>query len=265
MLKNNFGFCIIFISYLFSSCSVNKASSDDSLQQIFEKYNSKGCFSFLNNSTGEITVYNIGSDTTRFAPGTSFHIPLSLFALQYGTVPNENSNMQSSDSAQKLQCTSLISAFQNNADSCFSLLAKKMTEPTFKKWIDSLHYGNTKTGKDFSNCWNDNSLKISPDEQLGLMKKLYFDQLPFRQSVQKTVRDMMKAEDNNLYTLSWKLSEPIKTADGTYASWVTGWIEENRHVYFFVTYAESSVNNKDNSASITKDILRKYEFFQGKK
>ena len=210
-------------------------------------------------------MYNIGADTTRYIPSTSFHIPLSLFALQSGIIPNENTSIQSGDSTQKIQCASLISAFQNNEDSCFSMIAKKMTEPVFKKWLDSLHYGNTKTGKDFSQCWNDKSLIISPDEQLGLMKKLYFDQLPFRQSVQKSVRDMMKAEDNNLYTLSWKQSNPIKTIDGTYSSWVTGWIEENRHVYFFVTYAESTVQNKDNTASITKDILRKYEFFQGKK
>jgi beta-lactamase class D len=265
MQKIIFFSCLTIILLSISSCSVNKAKSDDSLQQIFEKYNSKGCFSFLNNATGEITVYNIGSDTTRYIPGTSFHIPLSLFALQNGTVPDENSVIQSTDSTQQMQCTSLTSAFQNNADSCFTLIAKKMKEAAFKKWMDSLHYGNTNTGKNFLQCWKDRSLKISPDEQLGLMKKLYFDQLPFRQSVQKSVRDMMKVEDNNLYTLSWKQSEPIKTTEGTYSSWVTGWIEENRHVYFFVTYAESTVQNKDNSASITKDILRKYEFFQGKK
>jgi beta-lactamase class D len=54
-------------------------------------------------------------------------------------------------------------------------------------------------------------------------------------------------------------------ADGKFSSWCTGWIEENRHVYFFVTYVESSQGSNNISAQITRQILTQYEFFQGKK
>lgn len=254
-----------FFTILLYACSVNKANTDDTLKAVFDEYGSTGCFTFLNNATGEITVYNMGGDTTRYTSGSSFHIPLSLFALQTGTLANEEQIIPNIDSTQAVTCSSLINAFKQDQDSCFKQLANKLTKPLFQQWLDSLHYGNAATGNDFANCWANNSLTISPDEQLGLMKKLYFDQLPFRKSVQQAVREMMKAEDSNLYTLSWKRGKPIKLASGNYGNWALGWIEENRHVYFFVTYAESAKENSNAASDITRKILTKYGFFQGKK
>jgi beta-lactamase class D len=43
-----------------------------------------------------------------------------------------------------------------------------------KQWIDSLHYGNMNIGNRIDSFWVDNSLKVSPDEQLGLVKAIVF-------------------------------------------------------------------------------------------
>ncbi len=48
----------------------------------------------------------------------------------------------------------------------------------------------------------------------------------------------------------------------------SGWIEENRHVYFFVTLVKSPDKNIDMQAvrmSITKGILSELGFFKGEK
>ena len=47
------------------------------------------------------------------------------------------------------------------------------------------------------------NLKISPDEQLGMMSKLYFDQLPFQKYAQEMVSNMMLQEDDSLYKFSY--------------------------------------------------------------
>ena len=47
--------------------------------------------------------------------------------------------------------------------------------------------------------------------------------------------------------------------------WVVGWIEENRHVYFFVTLIKTADKNigQNVKMNITKEILKKLGFFKG--
>ena len=47
--------------------------------------------------------------------------------------------------------------------------------------------------------------------------------------------------------------------------WVVGWIEENRHVYFFVTLVKTPDKNIDLNVrlNITKGILKQLGFFKG--
>jgi beta-lactamase class D len=50
--------------------------------------------------------------------------------------------------------------------------------------------------------------------------------------------------------------------------WVCGWIEENKHVFFFVTMINAGKQNIDaeiSTENITRNILSKYGFFLGKK
>ena len=136
-----------------------------------------------------------------------------------------------------------------------------------KSFIDSLSYGNKQIAGTVDSFWLNNSLKISPDEQLGLMKQLYFDQLPFRASVQESVRKMMLQEDNTLYKLSYKTGWGFDEKNNN-IGWVAGWIEENRHVYFFVTLVKSpdpALDMINIRMNITKDILKHFGFFEGKK
>ena len=60
-----------------------------------------------------------------------------------------------------------------------------------------------------------------------------------------------------------------KTGEGSDHSnaiaWVVGWVEENKHVYFFVTLVKASGRNDLPSVSmkISKSILQKFGFFRG--
>ena len=77
----------------------------------------------------------------------------------------------------------------------FQQIARSIGRDTLRAWMDSLQYGNKNLGTHIDSFWLDNSLKISPDEELGLVKKLYFHQLPFRVSVQDMVKKMMVQEN----------------------------------------------------------------------
>jgi beta-lactamase class D len=255
----------------FYSCSVNKAKIDNELKQFYsETSETEGCFSMLDNSTGEITVYNMSLDTTRFSPASTFIIPLSLISLQTGAVTDEKMviPINSSDSANSNvpKQLNIVDAFKQNSFPFFYNVSNKIRHDTLSAWIDRLSYGNKASGKNLDSFWMNNILKISPDEQLGLLKHLYFDQLPFRKSVHLLVREMMVKEDNSAYKLSY-CSSTNKDEKNNIIFWCMGWVEENRHVYFFVNLEKSSGNNvmKKDSMGASRKILEHFGFFKGKK
>ncbi|HMX37057.1 MAG TPA: class D beta-lactamase, partial [Ferruginibacter sp.] len=66
-LKLIFAACLV----LLASCTVNKATNDESLKKYFDENKVDGCFTMLNNADGEITVYNMKFDTMRFSPAST--------------------------------------------------------------------------------------------------------------------------------------------------------------------------------------------------
>ncbi|MDQ6890214.1 MAG: penicillin-binding transpeptidase domain-containing protein, partial [Bacteroidota bacterium] len=138
---------------------------------------------------------------------------------------------------------------------------------TMQHWIDTLQYGNKNISGPIDSFWLNNTLKVSPDEQLGLVKRLYFDKLPFQKRTQQIVRDVMLREDNTLYKLSYKTGWGFDES-GNAIGWLVGWIEENRHVYFLVTLIKSPDKNIDMKTvrlNITKGILKELGFLKGEK
>ena len=74
-------------------------------------------------------------------------------------------------------------------------------------------------------------------------------------------------ESNSNYSLSYKTGLGI-TEKGVALGWIIGWIEENRHPYFFVL----QIDNPDKNFNIVplrlkilKDILKQHGFMEGKK
>jgi beta-lactamase class D len=259
------------------SCTVNKATNDESLKKHFDAHNVDGCFTMLNNADGEVTVYNMKYDTMRFSPASTFKIFNSLVGLETGVITNEKMQIKwdgrvrifpGGDTATKWnKDMDMTEAFKVSSVPYYQEVSRRIGRDTMQRWIDSIGYGNRDISGPIDSFWLNNTLKISPDEQLGFVKKLYFDQLPFRKSVQQMVRDVMLQEDNTAYKLSYKTGWGFDT-DKKAIGWVVGWIEENRHVYFFVTFIKAPSGNTDIGSirvNITKAILKQYGFFEGKK
>jgi beta-lactamase class D len=258
--------CLVFIN----SCSVNKAKIDNDLKKYFDAKNVDGCFTMLNNTDGKITVYNMGLDTMRLTPASTFKIANALIGLQTGIITDEKMVIKwdaiSRTNQEWNKDLTLTEAFKVSSVPYFQEVARRIGKDTMKHWIDSLSYGNKNIEGAVDSFWLNNQLKISADEQLGFLKKLYFDQLPFRNSVQQQVRDMMLQEENTLYKLSYKTGWGFDEKKNN-VGWVAGWIEENRHVYFFVTLVKSpdiAIDMKSVRLNITKDILKDLGFLQGR-
>ncbi len=224
----------------------------------------------LNNADGSVRVYNMALDTLRVLPASTFKIANALIGLQTGVVTDEtmvipwDKVVRSNKDWNK--DLNLKEAFKVSSVPYFQELARRIGRDTMQRWVDSIAYGNKNLQGPIDSFWLNNQLKISPDEQLGFLKKLYFDQLPFRKTVHQTVRDMMLQEDNTMYKLSYKTGWGFDEQNNN-IGWVAGWIEENRHVYFFVTLVKSpdaNIDMKSVRLAITKDILKHLGFLEGK-
>ena len=263
-----FIYFLFFISLV--SCSVNRANVDDSLKKYFDDNKVDGCFTMFNNSDGKVTVYNLNLDTTRLLPASTFKIVNSLIGLETGVITDEKmvikwDGIKRSNEDWNKDMT-MEQAFKVSCVPYYQEVARRIGKDTMKFWLDSLGYGNKDLGDKIDTFWLDNHLKISADEQLGLLKHLYFDQLPFQKRTQQIVRDVMMQEDNTAYSLSYKTGWGFDEKHNN-IGWLVGWVEENKHPYFFVTVVKSSDPSIDMKAvrlNITKGILKQLGFFNGR-
>ena len=271
----------VIIALLFTACSTNNVTVGDSMKQYFDSAGVRGDFGLLDNGQGHFTIYNLARfRDSAFVPGETFDIVLSLLAIQTGVAKDEHTyvigneprlaDVVADDPRWGAPRMTLAQAFRASADSDilgFRDLARMLGRDTVKKWIDSLRYGNKDIGGFKDSFWLTGSLKINSDEQLGLIKKLYFGQLPFYRRSQEAVRSMMLTESNSNYKLVYKTGG-VKPPGGPAIGWVMGWVEENKHPYFFVLNLESDRADADLAGTgleLVKKLLRPMGFFEGKK
>ena len=255
-------FIIFLIPVFFAACSTNNVTVDNSLQRYFDTAGVRGDFGLFDNGQGHFTIYNLSRfRDSAYSPGGTFAILESVIAIQTGAVKDSNSIVSA-------QGETFSEAFRAPAnDSFFLQLAARLGKDTLRKWIDSLRYGNKDLGHYPAAFWLDNSLAITSDEQLGLIKKLYFDQLPFFQRSQQIVRRMFPAERNSNYQLVYKTGQ-VTDGRGHAIGWVLGWVEENKHPYFFSLNLESAdptARLDSVGIQLVKKILAPMGFFEGKK
>jgi beta-lactamase class D len=161
---------------------------------------------------------------------------------------------------------SMYTAFRLSCPPWYQEMATRIGKDTLQQYLDTLSYGNKKIST-VDTFWLDNSLKIKPDEQLGLVKKLYFNELPFHKINQEIVKRAMLFEDNTQYKLSYKTGWGYKE-NGASLAWCVGWIEENKHPFFFVLNIETPDKTADIPTirmKLLKDILHQLEFMKGRK
>jgi beta-lactamase class D len=272
---------LLFAPLLLAACSTNNVTVDDSLGRVFDSAGVKGDFGLFDNGQGRFTIYNLSRFRDSMYPAAqTFDILQSLIAFQTGVLKDEKEAdlfidtlvVDSMHPGQKVVINKPITyvrAMQDRShlyDVAFQKLADRIGIDTLKKWVDSLQYGDKNIRTDSGHVLI-RDIKINSDQELGLMKKLYFDQLPFFRRPQQLVNDMLSKEGNSNYKLVYKTG---RSADlpGPSIGWVMGWVEENGHPYFFVVNVESpdgQANIEDIGIQVAKNILSRLGFFRGKK
>jgi beta-lactamase class D len=260
-----------FLVILLVSCSPKNFVEDDSLKKFFDENKTRGCFALYNNATNNFTIYNLKRyRDSSYLPASTFKIVNSLIGLQEGKIVNDSMVIKWDGVKRPVDSwnkdLTMYEAFRVSSVPYYQEVARRIGKERMQLWLDSIGYGSKKITSNIDSFWLDNSLKITPDEELGLVKKLYFNQLPFFASNQEIVKRAMLFENDANYRLAYKTGWG-KTENGNHLAWIVGWVEENNHPYFFVLNFESAVPNADIPAirmNILKGILKQLGFLQGK-
>ena len=236
----------IFIVLVYA-CNPNNVKNDTAIAQLMDSAGMQGNFALLENGTEQFTIHNLSNykDSAAAPLNTFFIIPV-LIGLDKGIVNHHDTLLNLNDSAQ-----------------LYKAIIAKIGRQQILKVLDSLHYGKGIASADSTHFWEDGSLVITPDEQLGLIKRIYFKELFFQKKSQEKIKKIILMEDNSNYRLSYITG--IDTTAGKNTAWVLGYVEENQHPYFFVlnTKANTSTNLTDNNINLLKKILLQQGFLKG--
>jgi beta-lactamase class D len=268
-----------------SSCERDNILKQDQWDGIFKKYGvDSACFELSDNSHDQVLIYNLERCSRRFSPASTFKIMNSLIALESNIAPDENLIIKWDGVTRRDTWNKDMNMREAMKVSCvpyYQELARRIGDVEMKKWIDTIRYGNKNINGAIDMFWLNDTLLISPDEQVGFMKKLYFDKLPMSQRSQRIVRSLMLQEDSTDYKLYYKTGTKMDDSDPRHITmaWIVGFVERketqkgvvtkkeetNYRPYFFAMNFETpdtTMNTMDVRKAILKDILRERQILK---
>ena len=174
------------------------------------------CFILRDHTHEEVYYYNKERCTERFSPASTFKIFNSLVALQTAIAPDEQLIIKW-DSVKRWnenwnKDMNMREAFKLSNAAYYQEIARRIGADYLQHYIDTVQYGNKRMGGKIDEFWLNDTLQISADEQLGFVKRLYFDELPFSERAQRIVRSMMLQETKKDGS---DIIKPVRTSQKT--------------------------------------------------
>jgi beta-lactamase class D len=133
-------------------------------------------------------------------------------------------------------------------------LARRIGNERMAKYIKAADYGNQDISDQIDSFWLDGNLRISPEEQIKFLIRLYQEDLPFSPSVMKTVKDIMLIDRKDNYILIGKTGWGTNVDGMQNIGWYVGYIERDNNVYFYALNFENQDPNFE-MIPIRKKIL----------
>ncbi|MDQ0221177.1 BlaR1 family beta-lactam sensor/signal transducer [Peribacillus cavernae] len=277
-MKSTVVFIIILASILISVPSISSVVAMNKETHPFSHTNAvyKDYSSFFDELSGsavlydskikKYTVYNKEESTTRFPPASTYKIFSGLFALESGIITRDNSQMNWDGTQYPYkewnQDQDLFTAMENSTTWYFQNLDQQMGKKKLRNYFEQINYGNHDLSGNITNYWLDASLKISPIEQVDILKKFYDNEFAFEQSNIQTVKDSLLLEKTNNNRLSGKTGTAVVNG-GNSDGWFMGYVETADNTFFFAVHIQGGKQEGGSAAAkIALSILEKEGIYQ---
>ncbi len=204
-------------------------------------------------------IYNKEYATMRIPPASTYKIYIALSGLEWGIISPGQSlicwNGQPNIYDVWNQDQTLTSAMQNSVNWYFQSIDRQMGMSAIKKFIRQTGYGNQMAEGGPDAYWLNASLKISPVEQVEMLRKLYYNQFGFSPENIEAVKNSICLYDSDNGAVYGKTG--TQQISGTNVSgWFIGYVEKEGRPYFFATNIQKGASATGSSAAeLTFSIL----------
>ena len=228
----------------------------------FKQYDVAGSFLLYDLKQDKYLAYDSARCTQRFAPASTFKILNSLVALETGVAPDEHMVLKWDGVKRERpswnQDQDMATAIKNSTVWYYQEIARRIGEKRMRDWITKEHYGNMDMSGGIDQFWLKCGMKISQEEQIDFLRRLYAGTLHFSKRSMDIVKRMIILKDTSAYTLRGKTG--WEDRDGKNIGWLVGYLEQNGNVYFYATNVEAPEPAPESFAmarrEITEAILR---------
>lgn len=252
---------LLFLAPALSTCAADenhyhwnisdKKISYPDLSSYFGSY--EGSFVLYDLKNNTFDIYDMEHATLRVSPDSTYKIYDALFGLEESVISSENSSISWNGEIYPFEAwnadQTLYSAMQSSVNWYFQSMDEQLGAATVSDYIHKIEYGNKNIKGGLSDYWLENSLKISPVEQVELFVKLYHNYWDFSQENIDMVKDSLFLEASESGKLYGKTG--TGRVDGEDVNgWFVGCVEKDNCTYFF------AVNIQDEGEA-TGSVARK--------
>jgi beta-lactamase class D OXA-2 len=191
----------------------------------------------------------------RYPPASTFKVPHALFALDAGAVRDEFQIFKWDGTVRNIESWNrdqdLRSSMRNSVVWVYQQFAREIGIEREGQYLHKINYGNADpSGAD--PFWIDGNLRISAEEQIAFLRRLYRNDLPFRVEHQRLVKDIMIVEAGR----DWILR--AKTGWSGTVGWWVGWVEWPTGPVFFALNIDTPKRLDDlpKREAVARAILR---------
>jgi bla regulator protein BlaR1 len=256
------------ISNISANVSKNEKSTLEDLSSYFTGYD--GCFVLFDQNKNEYSIYNEPKSQKQVSPCSTFKIVNALIGLETKVLTDENTTFNWDGTVYQNTVwnkdQTLESAITNSTFWYFQQNASKVGTERMQNYVNKTEYGNMDITGGITRFWEQSSLKISPKEQVEMLRKIYTYQIPFSKENIDIVKGILILSKEDDAVLSGKTGSGLKDsgrfipqgADDEYIiGWFVGYIEKDNNVYYFATNIEGEKGAYGGKAKeITLKILK---------
>ncbi len=214
----------------------NKNVTYEDLSRYFGEY--EGSFVLYDMQTHHYTVHNREASETRVSPDSTYKIYSALIALETGAVTTDASKIAWDGAIYPYESWNddqdLSSAMKSSVSWYFQKLDKEVGMKDLTYWYDKLNYGNEDLSGGLDTYWMESSLRISPIEQVELLRALYNNESPFSLQNEEAVKDLLLLSAHDGSQLYGKTG--TGTVDGKIIrGWLVGYVVNKDGAFIFAT------------------------------
>ncbi|AJQ26613.1 penicillin-binding transpeptidase domain-containing protein [Pelosinus fermentans] len=251
---------VIIVAGLLTGVYERKLESKNDFGKYFEGFT--GTFVMYDETNNKYSVFNEPQSKIRLSPCSTFKIYNSLAGLEIGILDKEDvytlfkwNGTQYPFPAWNHDQT-LASATQDSVVWYYQELASRIGSERMQKYLNKIEYGNHDISGGLTTFWLRSSLKISAQEQVDLLYKVYSGKLPVSpENVEIVKKNITLSEKDGVRIIG-------KTGSGYQdGKWLLGWfvgcVEKQGKRYFFATNIQASDGASGGKArEITLVILK---------